>query len=81
MSLKQSRMNNMKMSFERKSLTYEAIMIDLYLCGGIPKRVAEALIGREIPDYVTLPTEVQEALEAHPEPDDASNDSDSMDHE
>ena len=37
MNLKKSRLNNLKMGFQRNSVEYEAIMLDLYLVGILSK--------------------------------------------
>ena len=55
MNLKKSRLNNLKMSFQRNSVEYEAIMLDLYLIGILSKEAFESLTGRECPSYVNLP--------------------------
>ena len=55
MNLKKSRLNNLKMGFQRNSVEYEAIMLDLYLIGILSKEAFESLTGRECPSYVNLP--------------------------
>ena len=55
MNLKKSRLNNLKMGFQRNSVEYEAIMLDLYLVGILSKEAFESLTGRECPSYVNLP--------------------------
>ena len=55
MNLKKSRLNNLKMGFQRSSVEYEAIMLDLYLVGILSKEAFESLTGRECPSYVNLP--------------------------
>lgn len=55
MNLKKSRLNNLKMGFQRNSVEYEAIMLDLYLVGILSKEAFESLTGRECPSYVSLP--------------------------
>ena len=53
--LKPSRLNNMRLSFQRRDLNYEAVMTDLYLMGALPKEIVEKFTGRAIPDHITLP--------------------------
>jgi hypothetical protein len=48
--MKKSRLNNMKLQFHRREPLYEAIMVDLYLMGALPKDVVERYIGAQIPD-------------------------------
>lgn len=55
MNLKKSRLNNLKMGFQRNSVEYEAIMLDLYLIGILSREAFESLTGRECPSYVNLP--------------------------
>ena len=55
MNLKKSRLNNLKMGFQRNSVEYEAIMLYLYLVGILSKEAFESLTGRECPSYVNLP--------------------------
>ena len=55
MNLKKSRLNNLKMGFQRNSVEYEANMLDLYLVGILSKEAFESLTGRECPSYVNLP--------------------------
>lgn len=55
MNLKKSRLNNLKMGFQRNSVEYEAIMLGLYLVGILSKEAFESLTGRECPSYVNLP--------------------------
>ena len=55
MNLKKSRLNNLKMGFQRNSVEYEAIMLDLYLVGILSEEAFESLTGRECPSYVNLP--------------------------
>ena len=55
MNLKKSRLNNLKMGFQRNSVEYEALMLDLYLVGILSKEAFESLTGRECPSYVNLP--------------------------
>lgn len=59
MNLKKSRLNNLKMGFQRNSVEYEAIMLDLYLVGILSKEAFESLTGRECPSYVNLPNGMQ----------------------
>ena len=55
MNLKKSRLNNLKMGFQRNSVEYEAIMLDLYIVGILSKEAFESLTGRECPSSVNLP--------------------------
>lgn len=59
MNLKKSRLNNLKMGFQRNSVEYEAIMLDLYLVGILSKEAFESLTGRECPSYVNLPNSMK----------------------
>lgn len=61
--MKKCFMNNMTMHNERRNPMYQTVMIDLALMGALPINVVEALIGAEIPEYITLPKEVVEALD------------------
>lgn len=80
MNLKKSRLNNLKMGFQRNSVEYEAIMLDLYLVGILSKEAFESLTGRECPSYVNLPNgmnpiycrpnEEEEEIEDEPKPTD-----------
>lgn len=60
--MKASRMNNLKLRFQRTEMIYEAVMTDLALMGAIPKNVCEALTGHVIPEGIELPDEVKEAI-------------------
>lgn len=57
-NLQKSRLNNLKLGFHRRTIEYEAIFVDLYLAGVIPKEVVEAFTGRQVPDYLSAPKEV-----------------------
>lgn len=61
MALKKARLNNMKLSYARQTEVYEAVMVDLYLIGALPKEVVEKLTGREILDTLTAPAKVNNA--------------------
>jgi len=39
----------------RKSESYEAVMIDLFLIGALEKGVVEKLIGAQIPEHLVSP--------------------------
>jgi hypothetical protein len=61
--LKQSRLNNLKLGYQRNDLTYEAVMIDLCLLGIIDKDICEAMTGRIFPENVRLPENALELEE------------------
>ena len=80
MNLKKSRLNNLKMGFQRNSVEYEAIMLDLYLVGILSKEAFESLTGRECPSYVNLPNgmnPIKEEEEVNGTTDNSSNEGDS----
>jgi hypothetical protein len=53
--MKQPRLNNMTLSFARRSIEYEAVMTDLVLMGAIPKDVCEQFTGVKFADYLKPP--------------------------
>lgn len=59
-NLQKSRLNNLKLGFHRRTVEYEAIFVDLYLAGVVPKEVVEAFTGRQVPDYLSAPKEVEQ---------------------
>lgn len=59
-NLQKSRLNNLKLGFHRRTIEYEAIFVDLYLAGVIPKEVVESFTGRQVPDYLSAPKEVEQ---------------------
>lgn len=80
MNLKKSRLNNLKMGFQRNSVEYEAIMLDLYLVGILSKEAFESLTGRECPSYVNLPNgmnPIKEEKEVNGTTDNSSDEGDS----
>lgn len=80
MNLKKSRLNNLKMGFQRNSVEYEAIMLDLYLVGILSKEAFESLTGRECPSYVNLPNgmnPIKEEEEVNGTTDNSSDEGDS----
>lgn len=79
MNLKKSRLNNLKMGFQRNSVEYEAIMLDLYLVGILSKEAFESLTGRECPSYVNLPNGMNPIKEEEEENGTTDNSSDEGD--
>lgn len=49
------RINNLAARNIRREAAYQMVLIDLANAGAIDTRVAEALLGYKIPDYITLP--------------------------
>lgn len=60
--MRQSYINNMVLSNERRNTTYQAVLIDLYLCGAIPKEVVEGLTNTKLLDNIKLPEHVQQYI-------------------
>jgi hypothetical protein len=53
--LRSPRLNNMTLSYARRSVEYDAVMADLVLIGAIPKEVYEQLTGTRFSDQLKLP--------------------------
>jgi hypothetical protein len=53
--LKTPRLNNLTLSYARRSVEYEAVMTDLALMGAIPKETCEQLTGRRFAEHLKLP--------------------------
>jgi hypothetical protein len=69
--MKPVRLNNMQLSYHRKDLTYEAVMIDLVLMGALERATVEKFLGKTIPDYLRAPEVIPEpapVVEVIPEP-------------
>ena len=49
------RINNLAARNIRRDPAYQMVLIDLANAGAIDTRVAEALLGYKIPDYIDLP--------------------------
>lgn len=45
-------LNNMRMNKYRTEPVYHALLIDLALCGAVDKKLAEQMLGYEIPKYI-----------------------------
>lgn len=52
MSGKKCLLNNMRMNMYRKTMEYQAVMIDLAVNGIVDKEKVEQMLGYEIPDYI-----------------------------
>lgn len=61
---KKNTLNNIILSNKRKDPVYQAVMTDLALAGAIDMKIAEALLGYKIPDYLKLPLDFDEKLAA-----------------
>lgn len=57
-------LNNIILGNKRKDPVYQAVMTDLALSGAIDIKIAEALLGYEIPDYLKLPVDFEARLKA-----------------
>jgi hypothetical protein len=53
--MRQPRLNNLTLSYARRSVEYEAVMTDLVLMGAIPKEVCEAFTGTKFADSLKPP--------------------------
>ena len=60
--MKKSYINNMVLNNERRNTTYQAVLIDLYLCGALPKEVVEGLTGTELIENIKLPEHVEKFI-------------------
>ena len=45
-------LNNTRMNLFRREQVYQAVLIDLALAGAVDKKLVEAILGYEIPDYI-----------------------------
>lgn len=61
---KKNTLNNIILSNKRKDPVYQAVMTDLALAGAIDMKIAEALLGYKIPDYLKLPVDFDQKLAA-----------------
>ena len=61
---KKNTLNNIILSNKRKDPVYQAVLTDLALAGAIDIKIAEALLGYQIPDYLKLPADFDEKLAA-----------------
>ena len=59
MSGKKCLLNNMRMTMYRKSMEYQAVMIDLAVNGIVSKQKIEEMLGYEIPAYIRSKRKVQ----------------------
>ena len=55
MNTAKCRINNLAARNIRREASYQMVLIDLANAGAIDVRVAEALLGYKIPDYISLP--------------------------
>ena len=55
MTVIKCRINNLAARNIRRDPAYQMVLIDLANAGAIDTRVAEALLGYKIPDYINLP--------------------------
>lgn len=60
------RLNNMKLDFQRRDLTYEAVMIDLVLMDIADRNKVEAWLGYKIGDNLKPPTHYVPGTEDDP---------------
>lgn len=59
---KKNTLNNIILSNKRKDPVYQAVLTDLALAGAIDIKIAEALLGYKIPDYLKLPADFDKKL-------------------
>ena len=55
-------LNNIILGNKRKDPVYQAVLTDLALAGAVDIKVAEALLGYKIPDYLRLPNDFEDKL-------------------
>lgn len=55
-------LNNIILCNKRKDPVYQAVLTDLALAGAIDIKIAEALLGYKIPDYLKLPVDFEDKL-------------------
>lgn len=66
---KKNTLNNIILSNKRKDPVYQAVLTDLALAGAIDIKIAEALLGYQIPDYLKLPVDFEARLKVTVEED------------
>lgn len=59
---KKNTLNNIILGNKRKDPVYQAVLTDLALAGAIDIKIAEALLGYKIPDYLKLPADFDQKL-------------------